>query len=468
MPVKIRVLPQPLKSERKEFVLNELMESASPGYDFLLLIILSCTIATFGLLSNSSAVIIGAMLVAPLMSPILGLSLSSVAGKQFMFRRSIIALVEGVLLAIALSALITKLSYQIPYELLNTLPSEVLNRTQPTPYDLIIALAGGAAAAYALAQPRISAALPGVAIATALMPPLCAIGIGIALSAENVVIGASLLFLTNLAAITFAGILIFAWLGFRPQRGGNQWKGLPRGAVVSAILVTAIAIPLAILSIRSIQEATLAKTIQDAVLQNLEANLKDPQLVDLQYAIIDPPVQDDFTQEVQERILSINITVRTAQKISYQTVVALQTELATQLERPVALQVISVPFTKLDPLIPPTATLTPTPGPSATPTASLTPTDIPTATPTITPTPTETATPTATITPILAAIIGTDGNGIYMRDEPNGKITYILPEGALVQLTGKRTTTHITLWIEVKDLLGRSGWLPSQSLRVQP
>ena len=105
--MKIRLLPQPLPSERKEIVLNELMDSASPGYDFFLLIILSCTIATFGLLSDSTAVIIGAMLVAPLMSPILGLSLSSVAGKQFMFRRSIIALVEGVLLAIALSALIT-------------------------------------------------------------------------------------------------------------------------------------------------------------------------------------------------------------------------------------------------------------------------------------------------------------------------------------------------------------------------
>ena len=55
-----------------------------------------------------------------------------------------------------------------------------------------------------------------------------------------------------------------------------------------------------------------------------------------------------------------------------------------------------------------------------------------------------------------------------MRDEPNGKITYILPEGALVQLTGNRATTHITLWIEVKDLLGRTGWLPSQSLNIQP
>lgn len=466
--MKIRVLPHPLSDKWKEIVLKELMDSASPGYDFFLLIILSCTIATFGLLSDSTAVIIGAMLVAPLMSPILGLSLSSVAGEQFMFRRSIIALVEGILLAIALSTLITALSYQIPYELLNTLPNEVLSRTQPTPFDLIIALAGGAAAAYALAQPRISAALPGVAIATALMPPLCSIGIGIAVGAENVVVGASLLFLTNFAAITFAGILIFAWLGFRPKHNENQWKNIPRGALISALLVAAITIPLVILSVNSIQEAALAKNIQDTALQYLEANLKDPLLVDLKYAIVDPTNSEQASSTKKERILSINITVRSSQNISHQTVVNLQSELATKLERPVALQLIAVPFTKLDPLIPPTATYTPTPGPSPTATMTPTPTSSPTPTATITTTPTETATPTSTITPILAAIIGTDGKGIYMRDEPNGKITFILPEGALVQLTGNRSTTHITLWIEVKDLLGRTGWLPSQSLNIQP
>lgn len=466
--MKIRILPHPLSVERKDIVLKELKDSASPGYDFFLLIILSSTIATFGLLSDSTAVIIGAMLVAPLMSPILGLSLSSVAGEQFMFRRSIIALVEGVFLAIALSALITAFSYQRPYELLNTLPDEVLIRTQPTPFDLIIALAGGAAAAYALAQPKISAALPGVAIATALMPPLCSIGIGIAVGAQNVVIGASLLFLTNFAAITFAGILIFAWLGFRPKHLENQRKNMPRGALISALLVAIITIPLVILSFRSVQEAALAKNIQDTAVQYLEANLKDPQLVDLKYAVAVPSGEDDVSLKIYERVLTISITVRSSQNIPYQTVVDLQKNLATTLERPVALQLIAVPITKLDPLVPPTATYTPTLGPSPTPTNTLTPTNPPTATATITSTPTETATPTPTITPILAAIIGTDGKGIYMRDEPNGKITFILPEGALVQLTGNRATTRITLWIEVKDLLGRTGWLPSQSLSIQP
>ena len=93
----------------------------------------------------------------------------------------------------------------------------MLLRTQPSPFDLVIALAGGAAATYALARPRLSAALPGVAIATALMPPLCVVGIGISLQRSDVYMGALLLFLTNLVAISFASILVFAFLGFRPS-----------------------------------------------------------------------------------------------------------------------------------------------------------------------------------------------------------------------------------------------------------
>ncbi len=96
----------PIGGERKQDVLEELSQASSPGFDYFLLVLLSCSIATFGLITDSAAVIIGAMLVAPLMSPILGLSLASVAGEQRMFRNAIIALVEGSFLAVALSALL--------------------------------------------------------------------------------------------------------------------------------------------------------------------------------------------------------------------------------------------------------------------------------------------------------------------------------------------------------------------------
>ena len=172
-------LTRRLSPERQMEVLEELAQTSSPGFDYYLLVILSCTIATFGLITNSVAVIIGAMLVAPLMSPILGLSIASVAGDRQLFERAVIALFRGVILAIALSAALSWVAQMLPFDALKEIPSEVLSRTHPSPYDLVIALAGGAAAAYALAQPQLSAALPGVAIATALMPPLCTVGIGI-------------------------------------------------------------------------------------------------------------------------------------------------------------------------------------------------------------------------------------------------------------------------------------------------
>ena len=177
----IRNWMQPISHDRRQEVLDELHQASSPGFDYFLLVLLSCSIATFGLITNSAAVIIGAMLVAPLMSPILGLSLASVAGEQGLFRKAVIALVEGGLLAIVLSAILGLIANLLPLDVFTVLPAEILARTHPSPFDLGIGLAGGAAAAYALAQPRLSAALPGVAIATALMPPLCTLGIVVAL-----------------------------------------------------------------------------------------------------------------------------------------------------------------------------------------------------------------------------------------------------------------------------------------------
>ena len=114
----IRKWLQPLGQERKQEVLDELSQASSPGFDYFLLVTLSCSIATFGLITNSVAVIIGAMLVAPLMSPILGLSLASVAGEQGMFRKAAVALVEGSLAAVALSTLLGLIASVLPLGIL--------------------------------------------------------------------------------------------------------------------------------------------------------------------------------------------------------------------------------------------------------------------------------------------------------------------------------------------------------------
>ncbi len=446
----------PLDAHRHEAVLQQLSESSEPGFDYFLLIFLSCIIATFGLINNSAAVIIGAMLVAPLMSPILGLSLASVSSRQKMYRNSILALLEGALMAVALSWLISVAAYRSPFGVLQDIPTEVLSRTRPSPFDLAIALAGGAAAAYALAQPNLSAALPGVAIATALMPPLCTVGIGLAIRNQGVFIGASLLFITNLAAISFAGILVFIALGFRPLMKGRRWNGLPQSVLVSAGLVGLITIPLVILSLSFVHDANRTFTIRQVVKEEI-TNSDAAELVNL-----------DFTEE--NNVLHLNITARYEHQPTYQQVTSLQSAIASRLNEPVALQLIVVPATRLDPLNPPTLTPTPTPGPSATLTRTATRMPTKTATPTVTftPTVTPTATPTVTNTPVVAYIYRTGGKGLYLRDVPDGKITYILPEGAPVQLLGPRQSVNNLEWIQVRDLLNRTGWVESPFLRVKP
>jgi uncharacterized hydrophobic protein (TIGR00271 family) len=420
--INIRNFLKPLPTERRKEVLVELEQASSPGFDYFLLVVLSCSIATLGLLTDSAAVIIGAMLVAPLMSPILGLSLASIAGKQLMFRNAVIALVEGVLSAIALSALIGWVAQVLPFDILLELPQEVMARTRPTPFDLGIALAGGAAAAYALAQPRLSAALPGVAIATALMPPVCTVGIGISLGNSSIATGAGLLFFTNLAAISFAGILVFALLGFRPGYRGNTRNHIKRSLAISASLVLLTAIPLVILTLRIVDQSHQLQEVRQVVVTELTA-FPDAQLVDINL-------------DNSDSTLTLRVTVRTSRQPSYQQVVELQKVIAARLQRTIAVQLIVIPTTKLDPMVPPTltptstTTLTPTPGPSLTPThtstptitATFTPAATHTATPTLTPTDTATPTPTLTPTPVLAYIDTPGGTGVYLREPSYGRM----------------------------------------------
>jgi uncharacterized hydrophobic protein (TIGR00271 family) len=456
---------QPLSTERREEVLEQLSKSSSPNFDFYLLVVLSTSIATFGLITNSTAVVIGAMLVAPLMSPILGISLASVAGEERIFERALIALIWGIILAIALSAGLGWISHALPLGALDSLPAEVLSRTRPTPFDLGIALAGGAAAAYALAQPQLSAALPGVAIATALVPPLCTVGIGLSLRRYDVALGALLLFTTNLVAISFAGILVFATLGFRPRFREGTWFGLPRSIFIAAVLVLIVTIPLVVLTVRFVDQGRKAQAARD-----LEQQVRDAVSAELAVLPYNQLVDVQITPE--DSLLNLVVTVRSSQNFTYPQVVALQKGVATRLQRAIALQLINVPMIQLNPLNPPTLTPTTTPGPTATFTP-ITPTHTPvphtpTSTNTPTATQTPTTTPTLTPTPVLAYIANTGGAGIYLRDAPAGKIIGTLPAGAPVQILYQRETLNNREWIQVRDLLGRTGWVLSQFVAIRP
>jgi uncharacterized hydrophobic protein (TIGR00271 family) len=438
----------PSKQERKE-ITEEVTASASPGFDFFLLVVLSCSIATMGLITDSPAVIIGAMLVAPLMSPIIGLGLGSIMGNARLVENALSALLRGAGLAVLLSVVMTIVNRNLPFVVLQELPAEVLARTHPSPIDLVIALAGGLAAAYAMTRPNISAALPGVAIATALMPPLCTVGIGLALERWDVAGGAALLFVTNAITIAFAAAFVFFLQGFAPERKLED-RAVPRSLVIAAVLTLSLLVPLSFYSIKFFDEASKNRMINEVV--NAEVSkMNGAELVEFD------------VQHVQGG-LSMVVTVRTNTPLRYEQVTELQKSIATSLQQPVSLKVNQVFAEQFDPLIPPTftptLTLTPTPTltPSNTPGPSLTPTFIPTATSTFT------LTPSATSTPGLVQVVNTVIPPLRLYQTPGGPVIGQIRTGQVLTLLYGRQETGGLIWVEVMDNEERIGWIPEAYL----
>jgi uncharacterized hydrophobic protein (TIGR00271 family) len=438
-----RKVVKPVSLERRAEVQVQLRNSCTPDFDFFLLVVLAAVIATLGLLTNSAAVIIGAMLVAPLMSPIIGIGLASLSGDARLFRDSGVALARGALLAILMAALLAWANRFLPFVPLQEVPGEVLSRTRPSPIDLTIALAGGMAAAFALAMPSISAALPGVAIATALMPPLCTVGIGIAMNRWDVAGGALLLFLTNAVTIAFAGMLVFFALGFAPKREAG--RRVPRALVISAIFTLILLVPLSILSARFFRDA--AENRQINLVMNEEVAKYNAELANLQV------VTDGDT-------LHMTVTLRVSTQLRYKDVVQMQQNIALRLQRPVSIVVNQVVAAQLNPLIPPTFTLTPTAA-TFTPTTTYTPTASATYTPSPTPVP-----PTPTATPQLAQIPRTTSRTLDLVQQPGGPSIGKIRPGDYVSVLYDTKVYAGLVWWQVIDAEGRIGWLPQIEMVV--
>ncbi|WP_333076841.1 MULTISPECIES: DUF389 domain-containing protein [unclassified Microcoleus] len=230
------------------------MEESTLDINYLVLILGSCIIATFGLLANSAAVIIGAMIIAPLMLPIRGLAFGAVEGNVLIFRKGLVALAVGTGLAIFLACFLGAL-VQLP-----DFGSEVLARSKPTLLDLGIAIAAGGISGYAKVQPKVSATLAGTAIAVALMPPICVIGLGLSQANWSLSLGASLLYLTNLLGITLSCMLTFLMAGYTPLHRAR--KALFWALALTAILV----IPLGVSFAELIEQAQLEASLKRALL----------------------------------------------------------------------------------------------------------------------------------------------------------------------------------------------------------
>lgn len=230
---------------------------------FFTLMVFAAVIASMGVISDSTAVVIGAMLIAPLMTPLMGMAISLAMGWPRRLARSSLMAFGGIVTTISIGAL---LGLTVPAVIDVATNSQIVSRATPTLLDLIIAVAAGAAGAYGLSRPDVSDSLPGVAIAISLVPPLAAVGISWSQGDWDAGSGALLLLSTNMIAILVVGGITFVFTGVAPIAHLADSRHRVRTSV--AAIGTAAAIVLGLLLVNNVQVATNlfdASSIDDAV-----------------------------------------------------------------------------------------------------------------------------------------------------------------------------------------------------------
>lgn len=253
-------------SMRKYLAYETVVSGAKDSTEYYILLVLSCLIATFGLYQNSPATIIGAMIVAPFMGPIFAFSAGVLWGSGKAVRTSAMTILKGLGIVIALTALLTLVVPNV------TLTNELLARSKPTLFDIAVAVACGLIGAYSFVNNKIVAAIPGVAISVALMPPACTIGIGLGMGNWQLAGGAALLFGVNLFGIMLAGMLVFYFVKLHPltekEEELQKIKRRAAGGILTTTLMLAlISLPLVYFMVITVQDNSNRNTIRSIIQQ---------------------------------------------------------------------------------------------------------------------------------------------------------------------------------------------------------
>jgi uncharacterized hydrophobic protein (TIGR00271 family) len=207
-----------LTGKDKNASIKQLIEDSTPHDDFFLMTVLAVLMATLGLLIDDVAVIIGSMLIAPLLSPILGLSLGVVMADSKLIFRSFWTITKSLAWAIPVAAIATLL-FTSQADLGTELNGSIIARTQPHIINIAIAVVAGAAASFALIKPKLNATLPGIAISVAIIPPIAVTGIGLARFDWAMMTDSFILFVVNAISIVFASMIVFSLMNLYVKRG---------------------------------------------------------------------------------------------------------------------------------------------------------------------------------------------------------------------------------------------------------
>jgi uncharacterized hydrophobic protein (TIGR00271 family) len=234
-----RFVPQLDRDDRISLV-DRIQSNARWNLDFMLLMGLATIIAALGLLDDSPAVIIGAMLIAPLMTPLLGLGLAISQSNQQLARVTLKAAALGFVTAYVLALIVGLLAPDFHQS-----TTEMAARDWPQLLDLFIAGAAGFAAAYASSRPGLLAALPGVAIAAALVPPIATSGLALAIGSYDLAIGAIMLFAANIVSIVLAAASSLWIVGIRSSGPGNKTTRITMGVLSVAAVAMSVGLAFA-------------------------------------------------------------------------------------------------------------------------------------------------------------------------------------------------------------------------------
>lgn len=295
-----RRLPILRKASTEEFkdLFQVLRDNARTKASYLVLMVLSTVLATFGLFGNSAPVVIGAMILAPLMSPVISLSMATLRQDRQLAWRSGRTILAGLGISFLFAVIITLVTP------LNFPNAEILSRTRPNLLDLGIAVVSGIAGAYAHAREEIAKTLAGVAIAVALVPPLAVAGIGLGWADWSIFSGSALLLFTNLAGMVLAGAATFLLLGFSPL------KLATRGIVISSIIVLVLAVPLGFGFVQMMNEHQLIQQLdgwemEEVVIKDVRVQRLKPLTISLKVVSSEPLNGSEMkalTREMEARL----------------------------------------------------------------------------------------------------------------------------------------------------------------------
>jgi uncharacterized hydrophobic protein (TIGR00271 family) len=336
--------------DREGVVKGIYLDSEISGGYFVSLVVAGL-IALCGLLTNSSPVIIGAMLISPLMGPMLSFGYAFITGEKSIFWKASRKIAISVAVTIVAAAAATAVS---PF---SDLTSEIATRTHPNLFDLIIAFLAGAVGASAICtRKNYLTVIPGVAIATAVIPPLSVSGFGAGIASLPVFFGGFLLFFTNFVAIIISSCAVFLYYGLRPVKSTGEGDELRKRSWFLGLVLVIVSIPLAYTLHSSVSEVRLRKEIQGALKEEFNRDTRSS-LVSFTY------------RQMGADSLEISAMVNTVDYLKEAEVRRVETETSRKLGRKVTLgleqvkvqpgglkdPVVQLPLRALQPVKPPAA-----------------------------------------------------------------------------------------------------------------